>query len=129
MLQILHRGHIRSFYCDTLDAGGLAQHAAGVRTIPIDQIVGSVGRAHELRPDFRPVVRRRGDMRYEDIQRLLEEGAGLPAITVYEFRDRYYVVDGHHRVAAARKLGQVMIDAEITEFRESAQRAALVPAA
>jgi hypothetical protein len=35
---------------------------------------------------------------------------------LYKLGFGYYVLDGHHRVAAARLLGQVEIDANVTEF-------------
>ena len=47
-----HQDGIRSFAHDTACYGALAQHDAGIRTIPLNAIVGSVGRSHELRPNF-----------------------------------------------------------------------------
>ncbi|HEU5315896.1 MAG TPA: ParB/RepB/Spo0J family partition protein [Chloroflexota bacterium] len=32
-------------------------------------------------------------------------------------RTEYYVVDGHHRVAMAKKLGQDYLDAHVVEYR------------
>jgi hypothetical protein len=34
----------------------------------------------------------------------------------------YYVVDGHHRVAMAKKLGQDYLDAHVVEYRVSQER-------
>jgi hypothetical protein len=39
----------------------------------------------------------------------------LPPITVYQLGNRYYVVDGHTRVAAAKELGIEFLDADVTE--------------
>jgi ParB-like chromosome segregation protein Spo0J len=47
----------------------------------------------------------------------MQQGVTLPAIEVYKLGDRYYVVDGNHRAAAARRTGLVEIDAAITEFQ------------
>jgi hypothetical protein len=41
----------------------------------------------------------------------------LPAIEVYQLGNEYYVLDGNHRVAAARSVGQLEIDAVVTAFQ------------
>ena len=46
----------------------------------------------------------------------MRAGQALPAIEVYALGEEYYVVDGHHRVAAARALGQLYLDALVHEF-------------
>lgn len=84
--------------------------------VPIDQIVGTVGRASDLGTDFRPMVPG-GGYRFRCIRTLMQDGAALPPIELYKLDDRYYVVDGHHRVAAARSLGQRFMDAVVTEFQ------------
>jgi hypothetical protein len=45
-----------------------------------------------------------------------EESAEMPPIEVYKLGFGYYVLDGHHRLAAALENGQVEIDAYVTEF-------------
>jgi hypothetical protein len=97
--------------------GALAQHYAGISAIPLKAVIGSVGRAGELRPNFTSRVRSRVERaRVQSLGAALEEGLPLPAIEVYRLGDRYYVLDGHHRVAAARAMGQVSIDAVVTEM-------------
>ena len=108
---------LRSFDEDTAGLTGLGRSSRGVHPIPVDQIVGSVGRANELRPNFMPILRPHGDERFQTIRALMERGASIPPIEVYKLHDRYYVLDGHHRVAAAHKIGQAALDAVITEFR------------
>ncbi len=46
----------------------------------------------------------------------MHAGTPLPAIEVYGLDGVYYVFDGHHRVAAARALGQLYLDALVHEF-------------
>jgi ParB-like chromosome segregation protein Spo0J len=46
----------------------------------------------------------------------LREGRELPPIEVYRLHGHYYVSDGHHRVAAARALGEESIAAYVTEI-------------
>ncbi|HEY8746123.1 MAG TPA: ParB/RepB/Spo0J family partition protein [Chloroflexota bacterium] len=91
----------------------------GLREVAVSRIVGSVGRWHELAEDFRPLRWRPDkvdDERYAGILRALQRGLTLPPISVYLLDGAYYVLDGHHRVAAAKALGQVFVDAEVTEY-------------
>ena len=85
----------------------------GVHSIPVDRIVGSVGRAKDLLPGFRL---RNPDVRYYRIRRAMERGEILPPIIVYKVGDEYYVLDGNHRVAVAKELEMDFIDAEVIEF-------------
>jgi nucleotide-binding universal stress UspA family protein len=110
---------LRSFLEDAEWVGALVQRSLGVRTIDVARIVGSVGRHKELGLDFRPAKRRyrKGDdERFEAIRKAAETGAPLPAIEVYKLGFGYYVLDGHHRVAAALANGQPEIDANVAEF-------------
>ncbi len=91
------------------------QRLIGLRTVRIDRIVGSVGRAGNLRDDFRP-HRWRENNRYMNMLRLMDEGAMLPPISLYELLNDYYVLDGHHRVGAARELGMTFMDADVVQF-------------
>lgn len=115
MRWLRRRREIRSFDEDTSGLGPLARCSRGVQAIPIERIVGSVGRAHELRADFMPILRPHGDDRFRRICALLESGTILPPIEVYQLGNRYYVVDGNHRVAAAQRCGLLAIDAVVTE--------------
>jgi len=107
---------LRSFAEAAERFGPLVQRPLGLRTIPLDRIVGSVGRAHELGPDFVPRDRPQGDDRFKRIRAALEHGVGLPPVDLYKLGYDYYVLDGHHRVAAAKAIGQLEIDAVVTEF-------------
>ena len=94
----------------------LDQHYAGVRSIPIDRIVGSVDRSVDFDRFFRP--RKRGDL--NDRLRSLRQSfrdRPMPPISVYEASDLYFVSDGHHRVALARQDGGEFIDAEVTSMQ------------
>jgi nucleotide-binding universal stress UspA family protein len=113
------RQALRSFHEDAERAGVLTQRHVGLRTIETSRIVGSVGRHKELGPNFRPPHRRRrrpDEDRFRRIARAMEEGAEMPPIDVYKLGFGYYVLDGHHRLAAALQNGQVEIEANVTEF-------------
>jgi nucleotide-binding universal stress UspA family protein len=115
----LPRRRLRCFHEDAERAGMLIQRRLGVRTIEVARIVGSVDRCNELGLDFRPPTRGRrkhDDDRLRRVSRELETRGGLPAIDVYKLGFGYYVLDGHHRVAAALNNGQVEIDAHVVEY-------------
>ena len=95
--------------------GIFQQTYVGVRSIPLDRIVGTVDKTRDFGPDFLP---RRGDMaeRWKRVERAYPE-ADFPPIVVYEVEGNYFVVDGHHRVAIAKQRGMAQIDAEVTSLR------------
>jgi hypothetical protein len=51
----------------------------------------------------------------------MRQGEPLPPIEVWAWRGEYYVLDGHHRVAAARALGSDYISAHVIEVVELAR--------
>ncbi len=88
----------------------------GVRDIPLDAIVGSVGRYTDFTRDFLP----RRDVQQERWARIKVAAsgmAGLPPIDVYKIGEVYFVQDGNHRVSVARELGSKQIQAYVTEIR------------
>jgi ParB-like nuclease domain len=87
----------------------------GIRSIPLRQVVGTDGRAGDFDRDFEP-RRRRSRARLRSVGAAFPDGA-FPPIVVSRLGDAYFVVDGHHRVALARRLGMETIDAEVTELR------------
>ncbi len=108
---------VPSFADDAARAGPVAPRSLGSRTVEIARIVGSVGRAADLGPDFRALNKRLEDeQRYERILKAMEQGANMPPVELYKLGYGYYVLDGNHRVAAAKQLGQLEIDAIVTEF-------------
>src|SRR5439155_4110468 len=56
------------------------------------------------------------EQRYARVLKGMRDGAALPPVELYKLGFGYYVLDGNHRVAAARELGQMEIDAEVSEF-------------
>jgi nucleotide-binding universal stress UspA family protein len=108
--------HVRNFGEDAAAYGVLTQRPLGLRTVALDRIVGSVGRAQELDAAFMSARMRKGDKRYRRILKAMERGDILPPVELYKLGYDYYVLDGNHRVAAARALGQRDIDAVVTEF-------------
>lgn len=90
------------------------QHYEGVQAIPVAQIVGTAGREEDFDQAFLP---RRVDMRerWRSVEQAFPAGE-FPPISVYRVNDAYFVSDGHHRVAIAKRSGVEMIDAEVTNL-------------
>ena len=91
------------------------QRDLGVKSIPLDKIVGSVGRYRDFDRAFLPTQRQTSD-RWVNISRARYEDKELPAIEVYKVGEVYFVRDGNHRVSVARERGQDFIDAYVTEI-------------
>lgn len=88
----------------------------GLQNIPLDAIVGSVGRYADFTRTFLP--RRVGDQqRWAGVKAAMESSHGLPPIEVYKVGDVYFVLDGNHRVSIARQEGFKTIQAHVIEFQ------------
>lgn len=93
-----------------------ARTERGIREIPVDAIVGSVGRYTDFTRTFLP--RRASDQsRWARVKATMEEGAGLPPIEVYKVGEVYFVIDGNHRVSIARQEGTTTIEARVIEVQ------------
>ncbi|HOB39611.1 MAG TPA: ParB N-terminal domain-containing protein [Limnochordia bacterium] len=109
------RGHAKAFDTAKEKLGLTDSLYLGLRTVPVDSIVGSVNRWRDFDARFR-IKNRHTMYRYQQIKKAVERGSTLPPVSLYKVRDKYYVVDGNHRVAAAKEVGQAFIDAEVVEF-------------
>jgi hypothetical protein len=92
------------------------QRSRGIEAIPIDKIVGSLGRYNDFTDEFLP-RKDRISAKYESVKEAVLAGKNLPPIKVYQIFDSYFVIDGHHRVTVAKKEQQATaIDAEVVEI-------------
>ena len=90
----------------------------GLKEIPIEKIIGSVGRYTDFTRSFLP--RHDSDeSRWANVMSAMTNvrAQGLPPIEVYQLGDVYFVKDGHHRVSIAKQLGVNSIEAYVTEVR------------
>ena len=87
----------------------------GTRRVPLEKIVGSVGRYNDFDSQFRP-MQHISTERYRNIKQALRAGRSLPPVKLYQIKDKYYVLDGNHRIAAAKELRHDDILATILEF-------------
>jgi nucleotide-binding universal stress UspA family protein len=94
---------------------GRAASPLGLQEIPLDAIVGSVGRYKDFTRSFLP--RQDSDeQRWARVQEAATDLSGLPPIEVYKIGDVYFVRDGNHRVSVARQFEQTHIQANVTEI-------------
>jgi hypothetical protein len=91
-----------------------ARHYLGVRAVPLKHVVGTEGRAAAFTREFEPRHRFSRD-RLRSLEAAFPDG-GFPPIVAVKLGETYFVIDGHHRVALARRNGGEMIDADVTEF-------------
>jgi hypothetical protein len=87
----------------------------GVQEVPLERIVGTIGREREFNRAFLPRVEALRD-RWEGIKELAEGPLGFPPVELYQVGEAFFVLDGHHRVSVARALGAPTIEARVKEF-------------
>lgn len=92
---------------------------AGLQDIPLDRIVGSVGRYRDFTATFLPTPIVDRD-RWSGVYAETIGDVGLPPIEVYRVGDGltciYFVRDGNHRVSVARALKFKTIQAYVTHI-------------
>lgn len=91
-------------------------HDKGVQEIPLDAIVGSVGRFKDFTRDFLP-KNDNVQERWAGVKTAVMEMKGMAPIDVYKTGDIYFVIDGNHRVSVARQLGAKTISAHVIEIK------------
>jgi len=83
--------------------------------IPLDKIVGSVGRYNDFTRDFLPKNYSMID-RWVRVEQAMESLEGTPPIEVYRVGDVYFVADGNHRVSVARASGLDALEAHVVDI-------------
>jgi nucleotide-binding universal stress UspA family protein len=94
-------------------SGGQPQ---GLHSIPLDAIVGSVGRYTDFTRDFLP-RRDTTASRWVRVKTAFWKSGQLRPIQVYNIGEVYFVLDGNHRVSVARERGLKEIPAYVTEIQ------------
>ena len=84
------------------------------KEVPLDKIVGSVGRYHDFNRAFLP--REQVDPRRWTRVARLQRQELLPPVDLFQVGDVYFVRDGHHRVSVARTLRYHSIRAHVIEI-------------
>ena len=88
----------------------------GMRAVPVDKIIGSVGRYRDFDRVFLPTQVRTAE-RWRSIARAHYDDVSLPPVKLYKIGDVYFVLDGNHRVSVAREQGIEFVDAEVIEVQ------------
>jgi hypothetical protein len=91
-------------------AGLCGGRSLGLRSVAIDQIVGSEGRCADFDRDFHPLQSHTAQ-RWQRVATARGDGMALPPVELIKVGGEYYVRDGHHRISVARAQGQRCIDA------------------
>ena len=100
--------------------GAYGKIERGLHEIPVDAIVGSVGRYSDFTRTFLP----RSDSmqeRWARVKTVATDMTGWPPIEVFKLGDVYFVHDGNHRVSVAREMGMETIPAYVTEVQTKVQ--------
>jgi hypothetical protein len=95
--------------------GFKGQHDLGLRTVPLDRIVGSQGRSGDFDRAFFP-RQSRTRTRWVRIDTAYYQDVSLPPVNLVKIGENYFVEDGNHRISVARMRGQQFIDAFVTEL-------------
>ncbi len=96
-----------------LNASG--EEAHGLQSIPLNAIIGSVGRYADFNRNFLP-RRDTQKSRWVRVKSVLRDLDEMPPIQVYQIGEAYFVLDGNHRVSIARERGSTHIRAYVTEI-------------
>ena len=106
---------VKCFTTDQQREEAFDAHDRGMRTVPVSRIVGSVGRYQDFDERFR-LKRGVPSERLQRVKQAMRQGVALPPVRLYQIKDEYYVLDGNHRIAAAKELGHDEILARIVEL-------------
>jgi len=115
MVFVKSRRPLRNFQQEVQKKGYESRIDQGTRTVSIEHIVGSISRSADFSRGFSPKSSNT-EARVRHIEEVFGEHQPFPTVDLYKLDDEYYVVDGHHRIAAARRRGQRFVDAHVIEY-------------
>ncbi len=87
----------------------------GIKTVPLNSIIGSQGRYKNFTRHFLPLEENLRN-RWKQIDIAMESGRDLPPVELYKVCNAYFVKDGHHRVSVAKAKKKVSIEAKVFEY-------------
>jgi len=87
----------------------------GLQEVPLERVVGSLGRVQEFNRAFLPREEALRD-RWREIWDLAEGERGFPPVELFRVGDAYFVVDGHHRVSVLRSMHAPTVEAHVKEY-------------
>ena len=92
------------------------QIEAGTQWVPVEEIIGSVGRYRDFTRKFLPRANVSKE-RWSRIDAAMNGFSGLPPVELYKIGEAFFVRDGNHRVSVARANGATHIEAYVTEVK------------
>ena len=107
------------FFDENRKLNYLRQVDRDIQTVEIDKIKGSVGRCLDFDAQLHSKSGVRESTRYKRIKQSMAKGEYYPVVELYKMADEYYILDGHHRLSAAKELGWIFIDAHVVEHLPS----------
>jgi hypothetical protein len=113
-----HAGRVPSLYDELPKADSLPRSTPRVEIVPAESVTGTTRYPSTLTADFLPSAEQRTTRWRHDFSRILralDELTVLPPVELLKAGERYFVVDGHKRVAAARRVGAAL-DAIVVEL-------------
>jgi uncharacterized ParB-like nuclease family protein len=105
---------VKRFRDEQLKEGAFEYRDRGQQTVRLSRIVGSVNRYLDFDSRFR-LKKDRPQQRLNAIRAIMDSGKPLPPVDLYKIKDSYFVVDGNHRIAAAKERGFKEINAKVVE--------------
>ena len=109
-------GELKDFRAELARGRLVGHHQRGLVTVPVERVVGSVGKAASMNRWFR-YKNGAVDGRLRRMRSANRFGmCVLPPVELYQINDEYYVVDGHHRLAIALENDQREIDAYVVAY-------------
>lgn len=88
----------------------------GIQMVPLDQIVGSVGRYRDFTRSFLPRAGANAE-RWTRLDAAMNALEGFPPVELFKIGEVYFVRDGNHRVSVARANESTHIEAYVTEVK------------
>jgi hypothetical protein len=113
------RSVLVSIYDRHPEASRSPRRRVGLKSVSLDQVVGTMRYPSQNTADFLPLPKLRGEnwrARWQRITRAHDRLEMMPPVDLVQVGDEFYVADGHNRVAAARLAGAVEIDADVTQL-------------
>jgi hypothetical protein len=87
----------------------------GLKSVPLDSIVGSQGRYKNFTRHFLPLDESLRN-RWRWIDSAVDSGKDLPPVELYKVCNAYFVKDGHHRISVAKTKKKRFIEAKVFEY-------------
>ncbi len=97
-----------------------SMYEAGCHTVALKQVRGSECRVCDFDDEFLPMDSSTGQ-RWAGIYAARLAGVTMPAVSLIQVGDAYYVRDGHHRISVARQLGEEYIEANVQVWQIKGQ--------